>query len=194
MPESGRIHAVRLAPGRNQRHRGVLRPSRVDPRPIRCLKLVPKLTANPLTFIGRPSQASHGWRVRCPHCVIVARAAGKSSAPAMLPLHDSQAVALPDSGCGGRPVAKGSRRCTCDGRPVPLGRVTPAPNVKTSAHAATASCTRPGRPPGLTGAAGPAPAIAYGSDRDPCVCTRVPPTREHTRGSVGTIGFPDPTE
>ena len=56
-PKTAELHALQPAPRRNQPHKRVLRPSRGDPRPIRCPKLVPKLTRKRLTFIGRPEQA-----------------------------------------------------------------------------------------------------------------------------------------
>jgi hypothetical protein len=53
-PNSGGITPVNHAAAEKRRHKGDLRPFGIHPRPIQPPKFVPKFTARPLTFIGRP--------------------------------------------------------------------------------------------------------------------------------------------
>jgi hypothetical protein len=73
-------------PGRNQRHRGLLRLSSGHPRPIRCPKFVPKLTAKPLTFIGRPQRASARNRFRRS----LSRESGRDAPPLLLAICEAR--------------------------------------------------------------------------------------------------------
>lgn len=57
-PKSGLIHAGRQRAVENDTTGGSREPPDIHPRPIRRPKLVPKFTAEPLAFIGRPRQAS----------------------------------------------------------------------------------------------------------------------------------------